>query len=272
MTPVNISMKNKVFREGVLVLALVLMVGLSITISGCKNGQPQTAEQHLELAQAYLKEGKFDQAYVHLSKALELNPQDPDIHENLSWLYLYTDKLPQAESEFETLKTLRPEGASTEYLNGAILAKLEKHRNALQHYQKARQSGYEEPGIFYDMGQSLMAVKEDAQALLVFNQGLSRLPEADTNRQVNFLFSICLANYHLEQFNEAKNFCQWAFDITPDEDEKQNINHILHNIQLLQVMETEPESDIDISEYIKEGHDPNSDTAIEGGVPADAVN
>lgn len=261
------EMSHRVFKAGLISLWVVLIVSLSGALMSCKSTQPKTAEEHLSIAQAYIKEGNFGQAYFHLSKALDLDPNDPDVHENLSWLYLFTDRLPEARTELEALKKLRPDGASTEYLSGAILAHMDKHRNALQYFQKARKAGYDLPNIYYDMGQSLMSINQDDKALLAFNQGLSRVPEADTSTQVNFLFAICVANYHLEHLKEAENYCQLALEITPDDEEKQNINNILHNIELLQMMKTEPEGDIDVSDYILEGHDPSLETALEGGVP-----
>ncbi len=103
------------------------------TAIGWQQDAVRPSEQPLlNLAIAWIYEGKFDEALPLLSKAVTIAPRDPRTHEQLGQLYLHTHQLALAQSEFEQAVALSPDKASLHFLLGQAY-----HRQGLE--QKAKE-------------------------------------------------------------------------------------------------------------------------------------
>jgi tetratricopeptide (TPR) repeat protein len=78
----------------------------------------------LNLAILYVEDANFDEALPLLSRAKEIAPADPRIHEQLGQLYLKTGRLEDARAELERSVGLAPERGSYHYLLGRVLQRL----------------------------------------------------------------------------------------------------------------------------------------------------
>ena len=69
---------------------------------------PRAAKMHNNLGTILAQQGRMDQALVHLKKALQLNPKNPNTHHNLAQVYLSKKDFASAAKHFQ--ETLRLEG------------------------------------------------------------------------------------------------------------------------------------------------------------------
>lgn len=60
---------------------------------------PNFPEVYLGLGHAYEKQGKLDEAIKFVKKAVELAPEDPMTHMSLSMMYQKKGMIPEAEQE-----------------------------------------------------------------------------------------------------------------------------------------------------------------------------
>ena len=83
--------------------------------------QKQEALLHYNLGVSYMKEKYYDMAIDEYQKALELNPNDPDIHYNLAILYDDCSRNPKrAIVHYQKYLELRPEAADIDEVKGWI--------------------------------------------------------------------------------------------------------------------------------------------------------
>jgi tetratricopeptide (TPR) repeat protein len=89
-----------------------------------KNSARQSEQPMLNLGIVYVDDGKLDEALPLLTRAAEIAPGDPRIHEQLGQLYLKKDHLHEARAEFERAVGLLPNKAAYHYLLGRVLQRL----------------------------------------------------------------------------------------------------------------------------------------------------
>jgi len=83
--------------------------------------QKQEALLHYNLGVSYMKEKYYDMAIDEYQKALELNPDDPDIHYNLAILYDDCSRNPKrAIQHYQKYLELRPDAADIDEVKGWI--------------------------------------------------------------------------------------------------------------------------------------------------------
>jgi tetratricopeptide (TPR) repeat protein len=83
--------------------------------------QKQEALLHYNLGVSYMKEKYYDMAIDEYQKALELNPNDPDIHYNLAILYDDCSRNPKrAIQHYQKYLELRPDAADIDEVKGWI--------------------------------------------------------------------------------------------------------------------------------------------------------
>ncbi len=223
-----------------------ICLGLLLLVAGfgaCgKMAQTSTKspEEHLQIAQRLIEKGNFEKALKHLNQALSLSPEDPDIHLNLGWLYLYTGKLEDAKSELEIVSRAKPDSAKTQYLKGAIYSHLDQQQDAVTYYLKALEQDTENTQLHFDTANSLVALNQYPEAIEHLKIGLDLTPQDNVGGRTNFLFALCSVHYKQKDFDQAYQYCEEAAEATPDPDEEDRIQDFIHQLKLVEELEKEP--------------------------------
>ncbi len=109
------------------------------------------------LADAYAKAKENDQAIATYQKALQLNPNDAAMHNNLGSVYASMGKLQEAQAQFQQAATLDPTNAGRYYFNiGAIMYNAGKMDDALAAFDKVISLDPNNAEAYYLKGQALM--------------------------------------------------------------------------------------------------------------------
>ena len=92
------------------------------------------ATVHLILGSIAMQRHQDQQATYHLNQALELNPNMPEVLNNLAWHLAFSDP-PQLDRALDLANRaveLRPHDVEIRDTRGQILLKLERHQEALK--------------------------------------------------------------------------------------------------------------------------------------------
>jgi len=109
------------------------------------------------LADAYQKAHENQQALATYQKAIQLSPDDANLHNNLGTVYAGLGKLPEAQTEFYKAAQLDPAGAARYYFNvGAIMYNAGKMDEAAQAFKKVIEGDPKNAQAYYLEGQALM--------------------------------------------------------------------------------------------------------------------
>ncbi len=142
-------------------------------MSGQKQ-DPQKAHLHLRVGTGYLERGNLPAAFRELKQAVDLDPENPVVHNNLALTYFARDKIKKAEEHFLTALSLQPNYSDARNNYGRLLIELNRYDEALEELTKVTNDlGYEAPekaylnlGLVYmRKGQLKKAEKSFARAL-----------------------------------------------------------------------------------------------------------
>lgn len=104
---------------------------------------PSSYRVHQLSADVFEVQNRFDEAIAEYRKAIELNPDAPDLHFQLGRALLLqghaADALEQAAAQFQAELKLSPEDASCEFQLGQIAQVQSKAADAKAHFKKALQ-------------------------------------------------------------------------------------------------------------------------------------
>ena len=84
---------------------------------------PVDAQPFLNLGALLVEQNDLDKAFFYLTKAVEMAPDNPSIHEKLSKAYAARQNLPKAQSELERAVALAPDTSSLHFKLGQIYRK-----------------------------------------------------------------------------------------------------------------------------------------------------
>jgi tetratricopeptide (TPR) repeat protein len=97
-------------------------------------------------------------AVDNYQKAIQLNPNDPALHNNIGSVYAELGKVDDAQAEFKKAADLNPAGASTYYYNlGVVLVNQGKMADAATALKKATDINPENANAFYWYGMALFS-------------------------------------------------------------------------------------------------------------------
>ena len=200
----------------------------------------QAPSRHLAIAQRLIRQGNFETALAHLNQALDLNPQDPEVHTSLGWLYVYTGNYTKAKEELDIVERALPGSAQAAYLRGAILSHLAQPQDAVKSYQIAVKLDPNNPQIYFDLATSLSDLTQYTAAIETLEDGIDKVPKTDKGTRTNFLFALCSNHYQMKAFDDATQACKMAIHTTPDPEEKTRINDFMQQMELVRQLDTPP--------------------------------
>ena len=225
-------------------LFVSLTVGMAVlALSGCGKlaDKAVSPDAHLKEAQKFINAGDFQSAYRQLNEALVLVPNDPEVHTNLGWLYIYTGEPDKANTELEKLEKIAPESVYTYHLRGGLYAHLNRPKDAVDNYKKAlaldAKAIRHNPRVYFDMATSLSALQQYRQALAELQKGLALTPTGEAVERTNFQKAVCSAYYSLKDYPSAYKACSVAIASTDDPQEKEQINDFVESLKLSEEMD-----------------------------------
>jgi len=98
---------------------------------------PDNPLRHDAVANLYLEAGRWDEAYTHLRRSLELNAQSASTHYNLGYVMARRGQVNEAVAEFGEALKLDPDYAQAHNNLGAVLQMLGRNGEARDHYRRA---------------------------------------------------------------------------------------------------------------------------------------
>jgi tetratricopeptide (TPR) repeat protein len=102
-----------------------------------------------------------DKAFDYYQKSLQMNPNDPALHNNLGSLYADMGKVTEAQAEFQKAAELNPTAASTYYYNmGVILVNKGKMDDASVALKKSTDTDPNNANAWYWYGMALLGKAE----------------------------------------------------------------------------------------------------------------
>lgn len=129
--------------------------------------QPNLAQAHFALAQAYLARGQNPEAEAEFKRVIELQPGNLDAQFDLGLVYLSEKRLDDAKSAFTQILAHDTNSAEGHYGLGLVLADQENYPAAIEEFKKAT-SGSRLSGVYYEMGNSYAKIKRYDDAIAAY--------------------------------------------------------------------------------------------------------
>lgn len=157
------------------VMMLVLALAAGCASQGVANESPKdvahkqwnTARAGVlyGLAKQQYANGNFDECRKALDQALQLNPENAQLHILMAKLMIEQGQLEPADKELQTARTQDPKNAEADYLLGVIYQRWQKLDVALDCYQKASEKTPTELAYLLAHAETLVALDRVQEAL-----------------------------------------------------------------------------------------------------------
>jgi tetratricopeptide (TPR) repeat protein len=230
-------------------LTALLLTGIlacSLALSGCKK---QANPDQLARAQKLIDQGNYDKALMELNQALAQAPNDPGVHQDLGWLYLFTGDIGKTRRELSQLEQLAPDAAETYHLRGALFHFVAQQaadpkdahdagEAAVTNLQAALEKDPNNDRTYLDLAGVLADMNRNESALDVLSKGFARIPDSDREMQANFEIASCSAHAELQMYEKAIAECKQALSITQNPESRQQIDDLIQNMQLMNPKDT----------------------------------
>jgi len=188
---------------------------------------PNNFEAHLRIGfLLYNVKGEHREGMAHLSKAMELNPNDPRIHHDLGMALLHQGALDQAIEHLSGALRLMPQGLDEQYnptnmhcnLGRALLYQ-GKAEEAIAHLYEAVRFDPNHAEAHYWLALALAHQSKFQQSLDHYKKAVHLKPQVDTSPTLHLL----LASYYAQErrFNEAVSFASRALDLARSSGDEQ---------------------------------------------------
>lgn len=161
----------------------ILIVLLALAMAGCagarsqQNGINNPASYHYQMGLSFLGERNFTGALVELTKAEQLDPDNPELLYNLGMAYLGKGRPDLAEPRLQKAVMLKPNYSSARNDLGVAYLELKRWDNAIQQFKIVKDD------IFY--------ANNDNAAI---NLGLAYLGKGDYPKALEELRAVAAAN------------------------------------------------------------------------------
>jgi len=109
-----------------------------------------SSKQIYRMALIYVLESEFEEAIAEFDKAIELNPSNPDYHNDKGIALYELGKYEEAIAEFDEAIELNPNNPLYHNNKGVALEKLGRYQNAIEEYNKAIELALYELQMYQD--------------------------------------------------------------------------------------------------------------------------
>ena len=209
-------MKKKTGRTGWQYGLCFLGLGALLLVlpTGCQTS-PQVKEEALSrmrLGDSLLQEGKATQALGELLKAVELAPDNPQIHNLLGIIYLEKGMNVQAAEHFQKALVLDPKYIEVRNNLGTAYLRLGRNQEAIKELNRAIESPmYSTPHYaYYNLGQAYLALQDYEQARANYLKSLKLSPRYSLS-----LYGLGLTWKATENWEEAAEAFKKTIEYAP---------------------------------------------------------
>ena len=129
--------------------------------------QPNLADAHFALAQAYLAREQFPEAEAEFKRVIQLQPENLDARFDLGVVYLSDKRLDDAKSAFTQILAQDTNSAEGHYGLGLVLAEQQNHPAAIEEFKKAAPE-QRVSGAYYEMGNSYAKLNRYDDAIAAY--------------------------------------------------------------------------------------------------------
>ncbi len=126
--------------------------------------QPNLAEAHFALAQAYLAREQYADAEGEFKRVIALQPKNIEAQYDLGLVYLSQKRTDEAKSTFSQILAQDTNSAEGHYGLGLVLEDQQNYSAAIDEFKKAT-SGRRLPGVYFEMGNSYAKLKRYDDAI-----------------------------------------------------------------------------------------------------------
>lgn len=169
-------------------------------------------EVKLRLAKQHLDSGRLEDAEKVLEQAAGITPKEPQVFVLLARLRLEQGRLAEARQAIVSARALNADDAEIHYLAGMIAQRYGEVELAVDAYQSALQRMPNNANYLLALGESLVAVGRDIDALELIE---SRAGDFDSNAPLQMLAARICRLVGLR--NTAVEHAREALRITPDD-------------------------------------------------------
>ncbi len=201
---------------------LVLTVAGALGSSACSNQQAlakaktNASDYNTQLGIAYLRQGDIPLAKEKLDRALQENPDNPEVHGARAMLFDRMGQPAQADREFKTALSLAPNDPDVSNNYAVYLCQVGRTDEGVRRFEEvAHNALYRTPWVAYtNAGVCLRTAKRNPQALRDFQQALAVRPNfAEAAFQLG---DLQFQDGHLTDARKTVDTYLGAFEETPD--------------------------------------------------------
>jgi tetratricopeptide (TPR) repeat protein len=135
------------------------------------------AGDQLTIGFAWFEQGKIDEAIAHYQKALNIDPDYAEAHDNLGSALLAVGKTNQAIEQYHEVLRLQPDSAKTHNNLGLALAAVGRTGEGIEHLQQALRLKSDDAAVHYNLGNVLAAAGRSNEAIGHFQEALRLKPD-----------------------------------------------------------------------------------------------
>ncbi len=165
--------------------------------------QPNLAQAHFALAQAYYNKQQFPQAEAEFKRVVELQPQSSAARFDLGMVYLSEHRHEDAKATFAQMLAQDAKSTDAHYGMGLVLADQDQYQAAIDEFKAADASGSSISGLYYEMGKSYAKLNKYDDALAAYQKEKER--DGDDPDLENALGDLYQMKGMTQQAQEAKN-------------------------------------------------------------------
>lgn len=167
---------------------LIWLVVLSLALTGCitetnnrmaQNKNPQKAlEAYVDAGMLYMQRNQMDDAHRTLSRAYEIDKNDPSVNNAMALFFSIEGDKPQTEKHFKQALTVDPDFSQARNNYAAFLFQEGRYKDAIQQLERVvKDYRYDRRSTAYEnLGQCYLKVNEFEQAEEAFNRALRLNP------------------------------------------------------------------------------------------------
>ncbi len=133
---------------------------------------------HFNIGVVFSEMGDYEKAMVHLQKALNGDPRNPKIHQEVATLYLRRGDLEKARMHFEEVLKTNPYLGPAHAGLGEIYARQGKLNDAIQLYQHALRLEPDLTNVHVRLGEAYAKVGKIQEALLEIEKAMKMNPNS----------------------------------------------------------------------------------------------
>jgi Tfp pilus assembly protein PilF len=195
--------------------------------------RPDFIEFHKDLANAFLKDGRTDDALTELQAALTINSKDAEAQVNLGNIYIKLKKAELAKEHYRIALDSRPDDAEVHNNLGWALQKTGRCEEAVRHYYAAvrlnPKYALAHKNLAWVLATSPDAGVRDASGAMIHAKEASRL---DDGSDFTILITLAAAQAAENHFTEAIETAKKALSLVENQGKDTTIKAIKTQIKI----------------------------------------